>query len=112
MLALARRVPHTFDIHRAPCTEDNASLFYPTPALEPIDWERIKAGQKLPDKIVIGWIQMGSSGVYQTATEYFEKAAEEARRHGINVEIITRIPATTEGFADQAAIIETISSAG
>jgi diguanylate cyclase (GGDEF)-like protein len=106
MLALGQDVPPTFDIGPRTMYKDNADLFYPTPALEPIDWEGIKAGQKLPQKIVIGWIQAAASGVYQTATEYFERAAAEARQHGINVEVITQTPATPEDMAGQAAIIE------
>ena len=106
MLALGQAVPPIFDIRPRTMYKDNTNGFYPTPALEPINWAGIKAGQKVPEKIVIGWIQMAASGVYGTATEYFEKAATQARQHGINVEVITRIPATPEDFVDQAAIIE------
>ncbi len=106
MLALGQTVPPTFDIGARTIYKDNAHLFYPIPALEPIDWDGIKTGQELPQKIVIGWIQMAATRVYQTATAYFEKAAAAARQHGINVEIITRIPAAPEDLVDQAAIIE------
>jgi ABC-type sugar transport system substrate-binding protein/anti-anti-sigma regulatory factor len=106
MLALGQDVPPAFDIRPRTMYKDNADLFYPTPALEPIDWEGIKAGQKLPEKIVIGWAPADISGVFKTATEYFEKAAAEARQHGINVEVITQTPATHVDFADQVAIIE------
>jgi ABC-type sugar transport system substrate-binding protein/anti-anti-sigma regulatory factor len=106
MLALGQDVPPIFDIRPRTMYKDNADLFYPTPALEPIDWEGIKAGQKLPEKIVIGWAPADISGVFKTATEYFEKAAAEARQHGINVEVITQTPATHVDFADQVAIIE------
>jgi ABC-type sugar transport system substrate-binding protein/GAF domain-containing protein len=106
MLALGQEVPSAFDIRPRTMYQGNADLFYPTPALEALDWEGIKVGQKVPEKIVIGWVQMAISGVYQTATEYFEKATAEAREHGINVEVITRIPATPEDFVGQAAIIE------
>jgi PAS domain S-box-containing protein len=106
MLALSQAVPPTLDIRPRTMYEANADLFYPTPVLEPIDWTGIKAGQQLPDKITIGWVQMAASGVYQTATDFFEKAAAKARRHGLNVELITRIPTTPEDFDGQAAIIE------
>lgn len=106
MLALGQDVPHVFDIRPRTMYKDNADLFYPTPALEPIDWAAIKAGQKLPGKIVIGWAPADISGVYKTATDYFEKAAMEGREHGINVEVITRAPAKHVAFADQVAIIE------
>jgi len=106
MLALGQKVPPTFDIRPRTMYRGNADQFYPTPALEPVDWEQIKAGRKLPPKIVIGWAPADISGVFQTATAYFEKAAAEAREHGINVEIITQTPATHVAFADQVAIIE------
>jgi diguanylate cyclase (GGDEF)-like protein/PAS domain S-box-containing protein len=106
MLALGQEVPPTFDIRPRTMYKDNADQFYPRPALEPIDWEGIKAGQELPQKIVIGWAPAAISGVYQTATEYFERAAAEARQHGINVEVITRTPATHVDFANRVAIIE------
>jgi ABC-type sugar transport system substrate-binding protein/signal transduction histidine kinase len=106
MLALGQDVPHVFDIRPRTMYKDNADLFYPTPALEPIDWQGIKADQKLPEKIVIGWAPADISGVYKTANDYFEKATMEGREHGINVEVITRTPATHVAFADQVAIIE------
>ena len=106
MLALGQDVPQIFDIRPRTMYRDNVNLFYPTPALEPIDWEGIKAGQELPEKIVIGWAPADISGVYETATRYFEQAAAGAREHGINVEVITRTPATHVAFADQVAIIE------
>jgi ABC-type sugar transport system substrate-binding protein len=106
MLALGQAVPHIFDIRPRTMYQGNADRFYPTPALEPIDWEGLKAGQELPEKIVIGWAPADISGVYQTATEYFERAAAGAREHGINVEVITQTPATHVAFADQVAIIE------
>jgi PAS domain S-box-containing protein len=106
MLALGQEAPPTFDIRPRTMYQGNADRFYPTPALEPIDWEGIKTGQQLPQKIVIGWVQAVPTGVFQTATDFFKKAAAEAREHGINVEVITRIPATLGDFAGQAAIIE------
>jgi ABC-type sugar transport system substrate-binding protein/anti-anti-sigma regulatory factor len=106
MLALGQDVPSTFDIRPRTMYKDNTDQFYPMPALEPIDWEGIKASQKLPEKIVIGWAPAAASGVFKTATEYFEKAAAEARRHGINVEIITQTPSAHVDFANQVAIIE------
>jgi PAS domain S-box-containing protein len=106
MLSLRQDVPPIFDIRPRTMYKDNADLFYPRPALEPIDWEGIKADQKLPEKMVIGWAPADISGVYETATEYFEKTAAEAREHGINVEVITQTPATHVAFADQVAIIE------
>ncbi len=106
LLSLGRDVPPIFDIRPRTMYKGNVDLFYPRPALEPIDWEGIKADQRLPQKIVIGWAPADISGVFKTATEYFEKAASEGRQHGVNVEVITQTPVTHVDFTDQVAIIE------
>lgn len=58
------------------------------------------------DKITIGWAPPDITGVFKTATDYFEKSAEDAGKHGIEVEIISQSPATHVSFADQVTIIE------
>lgn len=58
------------------------------------------------EKIVIGWTPPDITGVFKTATEFFEMAAEDAKKNGIDVEVISRSPATHVAFADQVAIIE------
>jgi len=66
----------------------------------------LAAAKKGPKKITIGWTPPDITGVFKTATDYFEKAAEDAVRHGIDVEVISQSPATHVAFADQVAIIE------
>ncbi len=44
--------------------------------------------------------------MFKTATDFFEKAAADAKTHGLDVEVISRSPATHVAFADQVAIIE------
>jgi ribose transport system substrate-binding protein len=56
--------------------------------------------------VTIGWIPPDITGVFKTATDFFEKAAADANQHGFNVEVISRSPATHTAFADQVAIIE------
>src|ERR671911_3131184 len=58
------------------------------------------------EEIVIGWTPPDITGVFKTATDFFEMAAEEANAAGFNVRIISRSPATHTAFADQVAIIE------
>jgi ribose transport system substrate-binding protein len=58
------------------------------------------------DTIVIGWSPPDVTGVFQTATQYFEQAAEEAGKAGIEVEVETRSPASHTDYGDQVAIIE------
>ena len=43
-MACGGEVPQIFDIRPRTMYQDNARLFYPQPALEPIDWEAIKEG--------------------------------------------------------------------
>ncbi len=62
--------------------------------------------KELPKKIVVGWTPPDITGVFQTATNYFQLAAQDAQYNGINVVVIERAPATHVAFADQVAIIE------
>lgn len=64
------------------------------------------AARQLPREIVIGWSPPDITGVFKTATDFFEAAAAEARQHGINVRIITQSPTSHISFADQVAILE------
>lgn len=62
--------------------------------------------------IVIGWTPPDVTGVFKTATDFFEDAAAEAGADGIDVTIETRSPATHTSFADQVAIIEDFITRG
>ncbi|MGH8871113.1 MAG: sugar ABC transporter substrate-binding protein [Acidimicrobiia bacterium] len=64
------------------------------------------------EQIVIGWTPPDITGVFQTATDFFEAAAEEANAAGLDVEVISRSPATHTSFADQLAILEDYVSQG
>jgi len=63
-------------------------------------------GGRWQEPIVIGWTPPDITGVFQTATDFFEKAAADANANGFNVEVISQSPATHTSFADQVAIIE------
>lgn len=65
-----------------------------------------------PAAITIGWTPPDITGVFQTATDFFEQAAREAGEHGIDVEVISRSPATHVDFGDQVAIIEDYVTVG
>lgn len=58
------------------------------------------------EPIVIGWTPPDITGVFQTATNFFEAAAEDANAAGFDVEVISQSPATHVAFDDQVAIIE------
>lgn len=59
-----------------------------------------------PVKVTIGWTPPDITGVFKTATDFFELGAADAKKHGFDVEIISRSPATHTAFADQVGIIE------
>jgi ribose transport system substrate-binding protein len=62
------------------------------------------------EEITIGWTPPDITGVFKTATDFFEQSAEEANAAGFNVKVISRSPATHTSFADQLAIIENFIS--
>ena len=57
-------------------------------------------------KLTIGWTPPDITGVFKTATDYFEKSAADAKQAGFDIKIISRSPTTHTSFADQLAIIE------
>jgi ribose transport system substrate-binding protein len=59
-----------------------------------------------PVSITVGWVPPDVTGVFATATSFFEKAAEDANKNGFQVEIVTKSPASHTAFGDQVAIIE------
>jgi ribose transport system substrate-binding protein len=67
-------------------------------------------GGRSEEEIVIGWTPPDITGVFKTATDFFERAAEDANRNGFDVRVISRSPATHTAFADQLAIIENFIS--
>jgi ribose transport system substrate-binding protein len=78
-------------------TEPAAPEETEAPPAEPMRWE---------EPIVIGWTPPDITGVFKTATDFFEKSAEDGNAHGFDIQIISQSPATHTSFADQVAIIE------
>jgi ribose transport system substrate-binding protein len=64
------------------------------------------AGDRWQKPIVIGWTPPDITGVFKTATNFFEAAAKEGNAHGFNIQVITQSVASHTAFADQVAIIE------
>lgn len=64
------------------------------------------------ETITIGWTPPDITGVFQTATDFFEQAAAQAGENGIDVEIVSRSPATHTDFGDQLAIVEDFITSG
>jgi ribose transport system substrate-binding protein len=67
-------------------------------------------GGRADEEIVIGWTPPDITGVFKTATDFFERSAEQANQNGFNVKVVSRSPATHTAFADQLAIIENFIS--
>ncbi len=64
------------------------------------------AGDRWQKPIVIGWTPPDITGVFKTATNFFEAAAQDGNKHGFHIQVITQSPASHTAFADQVAIIE------
>jgi ribose transport system substrate-binding protein len=58
------------------------------------------------EEIVIGWTPPDITGVFKTATDFFEKGAADANKHGFKVKVLSRAPSSHTAFADQIAIVE------
>jgi ribose transport system substrate-binding protein len=56
--------------------------------------------------IVIGWTPPDITGVFKTATDFFEASAKDGNSHGFDIQVIAQSPATHVSFSDQVAIIE------
>lgn len=69
-------------------------------------------GEGVEGTIVIGWTPPDITGVFQTATSYFEQAAAEAGEHGLDVQIETRSPQSHTDYADQLGIVEDFITSG
>ena len=57
-------------------------------------------------KIKIGWSPPDITNVFKTATDYMEKAVEEANAAGLDVELITRSATEHTDAADQVKTLE------
>lgn len=68
--------------------------------------------RELPKDIVIGWSPPDVTGVFATATDFFERSAADAKAAGINVQIITQSPAAHTDYGSQVAILEDFIARG
>ncbi len=59
-----------------------------------------------PKKIVIGWAPPDITGVFATATNFFQASVDDANKNGFDVNLITQSVTSHTAFADQVAIIE------
>jgi ribose transport system substrate-binding protein len=76
------------------------------PAEEPAAEAPEAEAARWEEPIVIGWTPPDITGVFKTATDFFEASAADGNAQGFDIEIISQSPATHVSFADQVAIIE------
>jgi len=65
-----------------------------------------QAKPRWEEPIVIGWTPPDITGVFKTATDFFDKSAADANANGFDVQVIAQATTTHLAFADQVAIIE------
>jgi ribose transport system substrate-binding protein len=70
------------------------------------------SAQDAPVDVTIGWVPPDITGVFKTATNFFELAAKDANQHGFNVQVLTRSPTSPTAFAEQVSIIEDMIQRG
>lgn len=63
-------------------------------------------GEQDPVSITIGWSPPDITGVFKTATDFFNQSAKQANQHGFDVTVQTRSPQTHTAYADQVGIVE------
>jgi ribose transport system substrate-binding protein len=73
---------------------------------EPAAAEPAKPAAPEAKKIVIGWTPPDITGVFKTATDFFQASADDANKNGFNVELIAQAVTSHVAFADQVAIFE------
>ena len=66
----------------------------------------MEAEDTTPKQIVIGWTPPDITGVFKTATDFFQASVEDANNNGFDVQLITQSVTSHTAFADQVAIIE------
>lgn len=59
-----------------------------------------------PINVTIGWVPPDITGVFKTATDFFELSAADANKNGFNVQVLTKSPTSPTAFAEQVSIIE------
>ena len=79
-------------------------------AEEPVTAEEAEvvagAEETTPKQIVIGWTPPDITGVFKTATDFFQASVDDANNNGFDVQLITQSVTSHTAFADQVAIIE------
>ena len=87
------------------CGQDNGST-------ETVTDDESDSAEASPKQVVIGWSPPDITGVFKTATDFMEAAAEDAQEAGLDVEVITRAATTHTSVADQVDSINNLVQRG
>lgn len=63
-------------------------------------------------RILIGWTPPDITGVFKTATDFFERSAKAARDHGLNVHVVSKAAPGHTAYGSQVSIVENFISMG
>ncbi len=63
-------------------------------------------------RLLIGWTPPDITGVFKTATDFFERSANVGREHGVNVHVISKSATGHTAYGSQVSIIENFISMG
>lgn len=72
----------------------------------PLGASPVDAQGKGKYKFTIAWSPPVTILVYNTVTEYLQKAAEQGKQYGFDINVITQAPVAETDFADQVRILE------
>lgn len=65
-----------------------------------------RGGEAGTEQITIGWSMPDITGVYKTATNYFERAIKDAQAAGVNVEMRGQSTSAHSDYSEQMALLE------
>jgi len=88
------------------CTKTDSTNEEPVAAEESEPEMAVESEDTTPSTIVIGWTPPDITGVFKTATDFFQASVDDANKNGFDVQLITQSVTSHTAFADQVAIIE------
>ncbi|RJQ42445.1 MAG: sugar ABC transporter substrate-binding protein [Anaerolineaceae bacterium] len=88
------------------CTKTDSTNEEPVVAEESEPEMAVESEDTTPSTIVIGWTPPDITGVFKTATDFFQASVDDANKNGFDVQLITQSVTSHTAFADQVAIIE------
>jgi ribose transport system substrate-binding protein len=91
------------------CTKTDSTNEEPVVAEESEPEMAVESEDTTPSTIVIGWTPPDITGVFKTATDFFQASVDDANKNGFDVQLITQSVTSHTAFADQVATLKTLS---